>query len=152
VLDEGDGSVSGACDESVADVDEFDQNAEASMPPESTTPARSTSSTSLAGEVKTPSVEDLSKKKQQSRLSGSGLRAPAMKSVLIQVVLFCRCYSASIIIIRAKRHYFNWCLCINIIIYNSIINIPISLPALVQLIFLLTFSSGYFMICFTLEI
>lgn len=74
MLDEGDGTVAGLGEESAADLEEEEQPQEAV--PASVSIAPSASAGSLTDLAKAPSVEDLAKKKQQARLSGSGLRAP----------------------------------------------------------------------------
>lgn len=108
MLDEGDGSASGVGDESVVDVDELDLDRETSPPSESARLAASTSSTSLADEARSPSVEDLSKKKQQSRLSGSGLRAPTVgKGMSTSIIFAVRSFFVGFILMYAEYHYLN---------------------------------------------
>ena len=77
VLDEGDGPEGEVEDDSSApDVGEEEESREAS--PARTAPSPATSTSSLAAQARTPSVENLAARKQQNRLSGSGLRAPAV--------------------------------------------------------------------------
>jgi hypothetical protein len=73
VLDEGDGATASSADETFADLEEEEQPQEA---PPSASVAPSSSAGSLTDLAKSPSIEDLAKKKSQARLSGSGLRAP----------------------------------------------------------------------------